>query len=104
MSDNTANAGKTSASASRTRDQIQQDLQLQRFTEISGAKFNEIKGRLRLWRFTSGTENHNGVQYRTGLNIDPVEFNPSNTCSKGGMYFCDETQMETMLTDRKSVV
>lgn len=31
--------------------------------------------------------NHYGFQYKLGLNIDTEEFNPSDSCKKGGLYF-----------------
>jgi len=35
-------------------------------------------------------ECHHGLQYNTGLNIDPVVFNPSGDCEPGGIYFSRE--------------
>jgi len=32
-------------------------------------------------------ERHRNIQYKTGLNIDPIEFNPSGDCEPGGIYF-----------------
>jgi hypothetical protein len=32
---------------------------------------------------------HNAVVYKLGLNIDPMEFNPSGSCQQGGLYFTD---------------
>src|SRR5579872_5726063 len=31
--------------------------------------------------------NHYGYQYHHGLNVDPIKFNPQNTCSPGGLYY-----------------
>ncbi|MDD4083272.1 MAG: ankyrin repeat domain-containing protein [Sphaerochaetaceae bacterium] len=33
---------------------------------------------------------HNNFQYKTGLNIDPIKFNPSGDCTSGGIYFSRE--------------
>ena len=34
--------------------------------------------------------NHYGFQYKEGLNIDTVPFNPKGDCEPGGLYFTDE--------------
>jgi hypothetical protein len=38
-------------------------------------------------------ENHNGLQYRTGLNVDSKQFYPSGNCLPGGIYFSDENNI-----------
>ncbi|MDD4082043.1 MAG: ankyrin repeat domain-containing protein [Sphaerochaetaceae bacterium] len=35
-------------------------------------------------------ETHQKLHYTTGLNIDPLEFNPSGDCRPGGIYFSRE--------------
>ena len=35
-------------------------------------------------------ECHNEFQFKDGLNIDTVPFNPTGTCQKGGIYFSRE--------------
>jgi len=35
---------------------------------------------------------HYEFQYKLGLNVDPVEFSPKYQCSKGGLYFCEESK------------
>ena len=32
---------------------------------------------------------HNGYKFIDGLNVDPVPFNPTRECSKGGFYFAE---------------
>jgi hypothetical protein len=58
---------------------------------FTGKEFNErvMKLNLKLVRLTVESECHNGFQYKTGLNIDHVPFNPFGTCTSGGLYFCD---------------
>ena len=34
--------------------------------------------------------NHNDFQYKEGLNIDTVPFNPQGDCEPGGLYFTDK--------------
>lgn len=36
---------------------------------------------------------HNGFQYKKGLNIDTVKFNPSGHCLPGGLYFCEAADL-----------
>jgi len=42
------------------------------------------------YKITNKEEIHNGLQYKTRLNIDPKPFNPSDNCSGGGIYFSRE--------------
>jgi hypothetical protein len=43
----------------------------------------------RLYRITNFSEIHNGFRYNTGTNEDNLPFNPSGSCSSGGLYFFD---------------
>jgi len=45
---------------------------------------------MKFYKFTNKLENHNGLQYHDGLNIDPLPFNPSGNCEPGGIYFARE--------------
>jgi len=45
---------------------------------------------MKYYKITNETENHKGLYYKTGLNIDPVPFNPSGDCEDGGIYFARE--------------
>jgi hypothetical protein len=38
-------------------------------------------------KITNAAENHHGLQYHDGLNIDPVPFAREGTCCRGGIYF-----------------
>ena len=42
------------------------------------------------YKITNENENHNGMQYKTGLNVDILPFNPYGDCEKGGIYFARE--------------
>lgn len=42
------------------------------------------------YKITNEKENHNGLQYKTGLNVDILPFNPSGDCKLGGIYFARE--------------
>lgn len=61
-------------------------------------KFNDtnigkcIKGRklskIHLCKITNLEENHNGFQFKNGINVDHLDFDPTEACKKGGIYFC----------------
>ena len=42
------------------------------------------------YKITHKTETHNGLKYKTGLNVDPQPFNPHGDCNEGGIYFAKE--------------
>jgi len=39
------------------------------------------------YKILNEKENHNDLQYKTGLNVDPISFNPYGDCKPGGIYF-----------------
>ena len=45
---------------------------------------------MNFYKITNEEENHNGLQYKTGLNVDPLPWNPSGSCESGGIYFSRE--------------
>ena len=45
-----------------------------------------IKNKKTFYKITNNTENHNGFQYKTGLNILDSKFDPSSNCG-GGLHF-----------------
>ena len=61
--------------------------------EITVEQLLEKRPGFRFYRLLNKEENHRGFQYKTGLNIDTNEFNPSGSCEKGGLYFFDEAQL-----------
>jgi len=42
------------------------------------------------YKILNKDEYHHGLQYKSGLNIDPIKFNPRGNCSPGGIYFSRE--------------
>jgi hypothetical protein len=38
-------------------------------------------------KITNAEENHHGLKYHDGLNIDPVPFSKDGSCVPGGIYF-----------------
>lgn len=57
----------------------------------TGKEFRKLTKGKRLVKLTNVKENHNGYQYKDGLNIlrEGEEFNPTGECSKGGFYFIE---------------
>ena len=45
---------------------------------------------MNFYKIMNEDENHNGLQYKTGLNVDILPFNPSGDCELGGIYFARE--------------
>jgi hypothetical protein len=45
---------------------------------------------MKYYKILNKDEKHLGLQYKTGLNIDPIPFNPSGDCEEGGIYFARE--------------
>lgn len=57
-----------------------------------GATFNQYnKGKM--VKLICGDGVHRGMHYRTGLNVDPLPFDPHGLCRSGGLYFCTESAM-----------
>lgn len=52
-------------------------------------KGKDLRG-ITLCKITNIEENHNGFQFVTGKNTDVLPFNPSGSCTSGGIYFCEE--------------
>jgi hypothetical protein len=52
-----------------------------------------------LYKLTHETENHNGLQLRDGLNIDPVPFN-AGEFTRGGIYCCVEEEIPNWIEYR----
>ena len=46
--------------------------------------------KMNFYKILNEKENHNELQYKTGLNIDPLQFNPSGDCEPGGIYFANK--------------
>lgn len=57
------------------------------YAEITGEEFNRIFQGLQFVKLTNYCENHNGFEFKEGLNSDTKQFNPNGNCSSGGMYF-----------------
>ena len=58
-------------------------------TTLTGKEFNEKYLDKTFVKLTNKDENHNGYEFRSGLNEDTVAFNPEGSCRAGGIYFCD---------------
>lgn len=56
------------------------------YKELSGDEFNKEYADIHLVKLTNLIENHNGLEYKDGLNIDKRIFNPMGACESGGIY------------------
>ena len=45
---------------------------------------------MKYYKITNATEKHNGMKYKTGLNVDVLPYNPNGDCATGGIYFSRE--------------
>jgi len=45
---------------------------------------------MNFYKILNKEENHNGLQYKTGLNVDPLPWDPVGDCTPGGIYFSRE--------------
>jgi hypothetical protein len=66
-----------------------QDPAPKNFTVYDGKEFNRLTQGIVFVKLTNLDENHNGFQFRTGLNVDDIKFDPSGSCKAGGLYFCE---------------
>lgn len=65
---------------------------LKLYTENSGSDFNKAYKGTTFYKFLYDDLTHYEFKYQLGLNIDWNVFNPSNECSKGGLYFCEDNK------------
>ena len=45
---------------------------------------------MKYYKILKEDENHHGLQYKMGLNVDHIPFNPSGSCESGGMYYAQK--------------
>ena len=55
---------------------------------LTGKQFNKKYAGVQFVKLTNKWENHNGFQFKNGLNVDCIPFNIKSECSPGGIYFC----------------
>lgn len=61
---------------------------------INGKEFNKKYKDVEFYRLTNKNENHNGFQYKTGLNIDVNQIDFTHTTNVGGLYFTKKEHMK----------
>ena len=42
---------------------------------------------MNFYKILNSNERHNGLQFKTGLNVDPIPFQKEGSCVRGGIYF-----------------
>ena len=55
---------------------------------LTGKQFNSFYHNQIFVKLTNQSENHHGCHFQTGLNTDPMPFDPQGNCKPGGIYFC----------------
>ena len=70
---------------------IKSDIILQNYHTYSGKEFNEwaIQTNRVFVKQLNSKENHFGLPYKDGENIDFLKFNPTGSCQGGGLYFSE---------------
>ena len=71
-------------------------------TALTGKAFNQQFINNVFVKLTNPSENHNGYQFKTGLNVDFREFNPTDNCEPGGFYFTEFDKMEKWIDNNES--
>jgi hypothetical protein len=66
---------------------------------LSGIEFNNTYPNEKFFKLTNEEENHNGFQFKTGLNIDTNVFDPNIDCGNG-IYFCHLNYISTWFSYR----
>ena len=66
-------------------------------TVLTGKEFNSMHSDKKFYKVLNDSLCHFGFTYAAGLNVDTQLFNPSTTCSKGGLYFCEEEHLPLYL-------
>ena len=55
------------------------------------------------FKLTNLDESHHGITFQDGLNVDPIQFNSSQDCVPGGIYFCQEQDIHKWLFYNESI-
>uniref|UniRef100_A0A6C0EAE2 DUF4116 domain-containing protein n=1 Tax=viral metagenome TaxID=1070528 RepID=A0A6C0EAE2_9ZZZZ len=76
-----------------TKPNTNNDKVLRNNNVYSGKKFNELTKGKKFYKLTNEYDTHFSFKYKNGLNIDTNKFNPANTCSSGGLYFTDSSNV-----------
>ena len=72
-------------------------------TVLTGKEFNALHADKKFHKVLKNSLCHYDFTYNEGLNVDTQPFNPSSTCSKGGLYFCEEEHLHLYLFSYGSI-
>jgi hypothetical protein len=59
----------------------------------NGVKFNEKYPNTEFYKIINNKLIHNNFEFKHGLNIDTIPFNPKDECSPGGIYFSEKSKL-----------
>lgn len=71
-------------------------------TSVPGWFFNDMYKNCRKTKLTNESCNHNGFQFKEGLNVDTNAFKHDMECGPDGLYFCREYDADNWLDYRES--
>ena len=60
---------------------------------LSGEEFNDKYKNYEFYKLLYEDLNHHDFTYKNGLNEDTKQFNPTNKCSEGGLYFTEKEKL-----------
>ena len=66
-------------------------------TVLSGNDFNSLYPNTAFYKLIYINFKHNNFTYKHGLNVDHIPFNPTGSCSAGGLYFSELNKVCTWL-------
>ena len=72
-------------------------------TVLTGKEFNALHSDKKFYKVLNDSHCHYNFTYTEGLNVDTLQFNPFSTCSKGGLYFCEEEHLPLYLFSYGSI-
>ena len=71
---------------------------------LRGVEFKDKYSHKKFFKLTTESECHNGFQFKNGLNIDTVKFNPTGRCQAGGLYFTDYENISKWISYRNYIM
>ena len=66
-------------------------------SKMSGKQFNAKYKNKVFYRLTNEKECHHGFKFKTGLNVDTIQIDPTGWTNVGGLYFTDEENFSMWL-------
>jgi hypothetical protein len=71
---------------------------------MTGADFNYFTKDSTLVKLFTRNKVHNDMEFKLGLNTDPLPFNPIGSCKRGGIYFVEKQNYERWVQYKNKVM